>query len=284
MIKLIATDIDGTLIGQKREISQQNLEAIRYASKQGIHFAIASGRAYQDILPVIQDYHIPCEIIAINGGQYYNANGELLVNSCLGKMQCETVCRIFKENNLHYMLYTSKGVVTEMDVQQTRHMFVLRKKEGTDLTYQEIYNDFQNKYVPFKTLTQVSSIHEFIKDADVYKVEGFDQTHHKIDSIKLLLSEIEEITYLSSFDNNLEVTHIDAKKGNVLMKVIDLLKISQDEVMVIGDGLNDISMFELFENSFAVANAVDLIKQKAKYIVPSCDDDGVAKAIYMMIP
>lgn len=283
MIKLIATDIDGTLIGQKREISPQNLEAIRYASMKGIHFAIASGRAYQDILPVIQDYHIPCEIIAINGGQYYNAKGELLVNSCLGKTQCEIVCRIFKENNLHYMLYTSKGVVTEMDVHQTRHMFVLRKKEGTDLTYQEIYNDFQNKYEPFKTLTQVSSIHEFIKDADVYKVEGFDQTHHKIDSIKPLLSEIEEITYLSSFDNNLEVTHIDAKKGNVLMKVIDLLNISQDEVMVIGDGLNDISMFELFENSFAVDNAVDLIKQKAKYIVPSCEDDGVAKAIYMMI-
>lgn len=283
MIKLIATDIDGTLLGKSKNISKENLEAIRFAISTGAYFTIASGRAYPDILPVIKDHNIPCEIIALNGGQYYNAKGECLVNFTLDKEACIKVCEIFKENNLHYMLYTSKGFVTEMDVEESKHIFCLRRKYGTDLTYEEVYEDFNSRYEPFQKLTHVESIAEYIKDAEVYKVEGFNETSDKIDEVRPLLSEIENIAYLSSFANNLEVTNQKAQKGAILKEVIKLLDIKPEEVMILGDGLNDISMFELFENSFAVENAVDLIKQKAKYIVDSAENNGVAKAIYMMI-
>ena len=68
------------------------------------------------------------------------------------------------------------------------------------------------------------------------------------------------------------------------MQAIQKMGIRPEEVMVIGDGANDLSMFELFENSVAVANAIDEIKGKAKYLVASDQDDGVAEAIYKLIP
>lgn len=283
MIKLIVSDIDGTLIGQQGKISLRNVEAINYALSKGVHFAIASGRAYQDIVSLIQPNHLSCEIIAINGGQYYDIKGNLLVDINLDRERCIEICQLFYQHQLYFMVYTSKGVVTLFDVEQTRRQFVYHKISRTNLNYDEVYDDFMSSYTPFSTLKQVTDLKQFIQEANVYKIEGFDVDLNKIESMKVILKDIEGITYLSSFNNNVEVTDQEAKKGTMLLKVIEKMKITPEEVAVIGDGLNDLSMFECFENSVAVANAKPEILSLAKYVVADVENDGVAKAIYQLI-
>ena len=79
--------------------------------------------------------------------------------------------------------------------------------------------------------------------------------------------------------DNVEVTDESAQKGLILEKVIADLGISQDEVAVFGDGLNDITLFKLFPESYAMENGEQEIKDLAKYIAPDCNDDGVAKMV-----
>ena len=84
----------------------------------------------------------------------------------------------------------------------------------------------------------------------------------------------------STFPTNIEINSIDAQKGIILAKVIEKIGIKKDEVIVLGDSYNDYSMFTEFKNSFAMANAVDEIKEIATYITDTNYNDGVAKAIY----
>ena len=95
-------------------------------------------------------------------------------------------------------------------------------------------------------------------------------------------SEIGKLTGIavsSSFVDNIEVTHMTAQKGIILAKVAQKMGIDKSEVMVLGDSFNDYSMFEVFEESVAMENAVPEIKKIAKYITDTNDNLGVAKAI-----
>lgn len=284
MIKLIASDIDGTLVGTDHRISPKNLEAIRYAIKKGVHFTIASGRAYDDITPVYEGTGVHCQVIAVNGAQYYDEYGNVITSCLLDREACLKVCEIFKKENLHFMLFTSKGVVTTMNIDHVKEAFIKRKVAQAGGIYEEVEAYFNANYLPFQTMRYVDDLSDFLTTSvEIYKVEGFDQTKEKIDEVRPMIAEIEGVAYLSSFFNNMEVTNKEAQKGTILMQAIKKMGIQPDEVMVIGDGANDLSMFELFENSVAVENAIDEIKAKAKYIVASDKENGVAEAIYKLI-
>ena len=87
----------------------------------------------------------------------------------------------------------------------------------------------------------------------------------------------------SSFNDNIEITDINAQKGIILEKVITKMGIDKKDVMILGDSFNDYSMFEIFEESVAMKNAIPEVKKIAKYITDTNDNQGVAKAIYNVL-
>ena len=99
------------------------------------------------------------------------------------------------------------------------------------------------------------------------------------DKIKRELSTIEGLAISSSFRDNIEITDINAQKGIILEQVAIKLSIAREEVMILGDSFNDYSMFEIFEETVAMENAIPEVKAIAKYITDSNDNLGVAKAI-----
>ena len=102
--------------------------------------------------------------------------------------------------------------------------------------------------------------------------------------IKKELEKEENYAVSSSFKNNLEITHIKAQKGPILKQYIESLGYTMDEVMVLGDSLNDCSMLEMdFGATIAMANADEEIKKVAKYITKSNEEDGVAYVIDEML-
>lgn len=276
MIRLIACDVDGTLLGKVKVISERNKKAILEAINQGVIFAIASGRDYHDILPLTDG--IPCHIICGNGAQYYDEKGKLLLSCYMDKKACIKVSQTLLKHNLYHMIFTTDGTITPMDVEDVKAMFVRRKLALFDGDFNEELQKL-NQRRRFKEMRHVDDLDEFLAHTNIIKVEGFDITDDKITIIKDELKYTDDIYVSSSFSNNIEVTDTNATKGAVIKLVAQKLGILDDEVMIIGDGLNDLSMFEMFNNSVAVENSDEIIKNNAQYIVSSVDNDGVAEAI-----
>ena len=111
------------------------------------------------------------------------------------------------------------------------------------------------------------------------KVETFSPDEDSIRRAKEALKEIPGISYLSSYEDNVEVTDREAQKGYILEKVIKMKGIAKEEVAVAGDGMNDLSMFEIFPYSYAPSNAQEGIKELAGRAVCSSEDDGFAQAV-----
>ncbi|MFR1449291.1 MAG: Cof-type HAD-IIB family hydrolase [Beduini sp.] len=278
MIKLIASDMDGTLLDGNGGISAYNVKMIKEAKEKGIYFVIASGRAYSDIAPVIEPYHIKCACVTGNGAEYIDEDGKLISSAYLNYQDALEVIEILKQEQICFMIYTTLGTYSVEPVENVQNAFIERSVKTGKATYEEAYERISKKHSCFK-MTEINDYKTFLKDVSIIKIEAFDYNVSKISRAKFKFEKMGTISYLSSFPDNVEITNLQATKGKILMQAIKSMNILPEEVMVIGDSYNDISMFELFENSVIMENAPDEVKTFGKYISKSNLEDGVGYAI-----
>ena len=285
MIKLIVSDMDGTLLAHDSSISKGNIEAIRYAQSKGVQFAIATGRDYSSLKGILEAHDLKCFSILGNGAQFCNENGEILSSAYFPKKCFKQVLQIFDELKIHYMIFTANGFYSTAEPNVVRDAFIDRCVVQFKRKHEKDYlDDGCNQDMACMKLKKIGDLDDFINSSiDIIKVEAFNNDVSLIEKAKEKLQEIEGIAYLSSFDDNIEVTDKAAQKGLILENVIEELGYSKDEVMVLGDGLNDITLFERFKYSFAPGNANETIKAMAYQVVGACEEDGVSQAIYMML-
>lgn len=284
MIKLIVSDMDGTLLAHDSSISKGNIEAIRYAQSKGVQFAIATGRDYSSLKGILEAHDLKCFSILGNGAQFCNENGEILSSAYFPKKCFKQVLQIFDELKIHYMIFTANGFYSTAEPNVVRDAFIDRCVVQFKRKREDYLDDGCNQDMACMKLKKIGDLDDFINSSiDIIKVEAFNNDVLLIKKAKEKLQEIEGIAYLSSFDDNIEVTDKAAQKGLILENVIEELGYSKDEVMVLGDGLNDITLFERFKYSFAPGNANETIKAMAYQVVGACEEDGVSQAIYMML-
>lgn len=284
MIKLIVSDMDGTLLAHDSSISKGNIEAIRYAQSKGVQFAIATGRDYSSLKGILEAHDLKCFSILGNGAQFCNENGEILSSAYFPKKCFKQVLQIFDELKIHYMIFTANGFYSAAEPNVVRDAFIDRCVVQFKRKREDYLDDGCNQDMACMKLKKIGNLDDFINSSiDIIKVEAFNNDVLLIEKAKEKLQEIEGIAYLSSFDDNVEVTDKAAQKGLILENVIEELGYSKDEVMVLGDGLNDITLFERFKYSFAPSNANETIKAMAYQVVGACEEDGVSQAIYMML-
>lgn len=284
MIKLIVSDMDGTLLAHDSSISKGNIEAIRYAQSKGVQFAIATGRDYSSLKGILEAHDLKCFSILGNGAQFCNENGEILSSAYFPKKCFKQVLQIFDELKIHYMIFTANGFYSTAEPNVVRDAFIDRCVVQFKRKREDYLDDGCNQDMACMKLKKIGDLDDFINSSiDIIKVEAFNTDVSLIEKAKEKLQEIDGIAYLSSFDDNIEVTDKAAQKGLILENVIEELGYSKDEVMVLGDGLNDITLFERFKYSFAPGNANETIKAMAYQVVGACEEDGVSQAIYMML-
>ena len=279
MIKLIASDMDGTLLDKDGGISFFNQKMIKEAQKKGVHFVIASGRAYADIEPVMKKHDITCACVTGNGAQYIDESGKLVSACYLNDEDAYKTIDILNELEIKFMIYTLEGIYSIEPIEVVQDAFIIR---GVKLHPETTYEQSKARLMAHHSIFKMSELKYekgFLKDKQIIKIEAFSIDIDKIEEAKKRFKALHNISYLSSFPDNVEITHLEATKGKILQKAIQLFHIKEEEVMVIGDSYNDLSMFELFENSVAMGNSVDAIKEKAKYMSASYLEDGVGKAI-----
>ncbi|MDR2834398.1 MAG: Cof-type HAD-IIB family hydrolase [Streptococcaceae bacterium] len=281
MLKLIVSDLDGSLL-KNQGISPGNMEALKTAQAQGGKLVIATGRDYKWITSLINKYNLDCYSITGNGAEFRDPKGNLVESAYLKPEKYKDVTKHMLTMNIPFMIYTSEGYYSEQDPFFVAESFFERgKKRFTG----DIDERRKNPEWPCNQLQHIQDIDAFLAtNPQIIKIEAFTIVDPlPINELKCYLEGDEEISYLSSFDDNLEVTAYDAQKGKILEIACEHMGISKEEVMIFGDGMNDITMFERFPHGYAPANSAQGILDVAEFVVAHFEDDGFAEAVYHML-
>ena len=281
MIKLIASDMDGTLLNDDHMISEENLKAIRKAQEMGRHFTIVTGRDYGAVKSYLEECNLKCECILSNGAEYRDVNGNVIESIHMNKDTVKAIFDILNEENLCIQLMTNKGsYITNKD--SDKKAIIDRFKLFNPKMSEEEVVEFVEEFHKTRGINYIDDVYEILEsDIDILKIVTFDNDADLIARLKEKLKEnTTDAAIASTFSNDIEISHIEAQKGLILAKVIEKMGIDRSEVIVLGDSFNDYSMFAEFENSYAMENAIQEIKEIAKSITDTNNNDGVAKAIY----
>lgn len=278
MIKLIASDLDGTLLDKPNRISKENLNAIEYAYQKGAKFCFATGRDLNSISEIAKSLdHAPVLILG-NGAEVLDEDRNMLFQDFFKNEHLKEVCGIMDKHEVDYMIFTTDGFYTTKDPKIVREKFVERITAIKGEEYGYIFATSKDK--PCNNLVQIDDMDKFVAEKHVLKVEGFHINEDPVENVKKELEKFTDLSHLSTGKNNVEVTNLTATKGIALKKYCEMYHIHEDEVMVIGDSHNDLSMFENFKYSYAPSNSTKEVLDKAYKVVCSCDKHAVAEAIY----
>ncbi len=284
MIKLIASDMDGTLLNSNHDIDRETVDAIRAAEEAGIIFAISTGREYESVKEVLDRHNIKAQCILSNGAEYRDEDGNILDIININNESARKIIDILDKNNFSARIFTSKGIFTTSTREKALEEVIYRTKSfNPELTESEAKKISENLRF-FTALKYIDDLDKFFDgQIEVRKFVAFNNDIELIDKMKRELSKIEGLAISSSFRDNIEITNINAQKGIILDKVAKKLSIAKEDVMILGDSFNDYSMFEIFDETVAMGNAIQEVKDIAKYITDTNDNLGVAKAIYNVL-
>ncbi|MHC5268638.1 Cof-type HAD-IIB family hydrolase [Enterococcus sp. LJL98] len=285
MIKLIASDMDGTLLDAEMRISQENIDAIRYAEEQGVEFIIATGRNRFEALPPLEEAGIQCAMITLNGAHVFDKEGNSLFTTPMNKTEVFQIMDILDAHGVYYELSTQNGTYTnskESRIEQfaahiTETMPHLTHKMGIAMTV---------AHLEFFPVHLVDDLRELAKkeETEVLKVICFDKRGPAhLGAAGKEIAVFEDCVVTSSGHNNIEINHKFAQKGIAVAHVAKERNIHLDHVMTIGDNLNDLSMIQAAGVSFAMSNALNELKEEAKYLAQENVHSGVGKAIVRAI-
>lgn len=266
-IRLIAMDMDGTLLNSQGQISPGNRQAMLAAHRQGIQLAIASGRSPGDIAAfAIENDLNNCALLSLNGG--YCQMGPDQPPIANHTFRAETVAKL---QSILRPTKTTYGFFAQNEVSVFEN--------GTTVEENFWFTHMDGPYAPvllrgndgFQTLLQ--------RCQGINKMMCVASNQAEMDAVQRQLEELEELDLFMSWPLNLEIMPHGIGKGLAVRELAEHLGLDASQVMTIGDYDNDLSMIEYAGYGVAMGNACDSIRRAAKYVTLSNDEDGVACAI-----
>lgn len=266
-IKLIALDLDGTLLDSKKHLPPANEEALRDCLKRGIHIVPATGRTADGI---------PAELKAIPGVRYAITTNGAVVEDMKEK-------KILDSNLLPWEL--ALEILQIADGFHVMYDPYVDQRGITEPRFYEHLSEYGLTPALQEMVRQTRDVHDniirFVAEAKkpVEKINLFFPEAEERAKLRSLLSGRKDILITSSMPMNLEINAPDATKGGGLSALAAVLGIAREETMAIGDGENDFSMIESAGIGVAMKNGRPDLLAAADYITDTNDEAGVAKAI-----
>ncbi len=257
-IKLVATDLDGTLLDSTGKPPSDFFEIAKKLHDQGVHFVIASGRQYYNILTIFEPGKDYLVFMADNGA-FFNIYGKTVVSRHFSHEEVERIIA------LAATIPTAHPVLCCADCAYTRPC---RKEISDDI----------NKY--YTRIEYSDEGFEKARKSEVIKVAIHDDTDSAshIWPIVRTLDGDNMIVRISG-DVWLDVMPDGVDKGDGMRELQKILGVTPDECMAFGDFDNDLGLLQACTESYAMANAVESIKAVSKHLAPSNDDHGVTKVL-----
>lgn len=264
MKSVFVFDLDGTLLNSNVEISQRTVKALKKLKDKGHLIILSSGRMYASMqyiierfLPFLRNYAV---ISAYNGGYLVDHSGNVVFEKGVEK---ETACEcieFLQEYRVHRHIYINDVLISEQDDEEikayAKHSFV--------------------------NYTLVDDLVKVIKNSDHPTLKILAICEPKtLDELKgMALKRFKDkFNIMKSFDSYLDFIPKGVSKGEALKIFSKIYNFDLKSCYVFGDSENDIDMLEISNNSFAMGNAKKEVKESARYVLPTNDEDGVAYAI-----
>lgn len=281
MYKLVAIDLDGTMLNQYGIITEKTKKAISKAQEKGVEVMIASGRAITSVKRFSKEINSNKYFISGNGAITYDIkNNKILYENILSKTKALKIIKICEENSIYYNVYTENGIIAK------------------NLSYNTLYYYKDNLTKPDENRTHINiveNVYDYFEQREekILKIMICDEHKTVFNSIVRKLKELSEIEVLevSHMSRKIikqgtdeialeyfytEVSAKDVDKWNALEEIIGLMNISKEEVVTIGDNANDLKMITNAGLGVAMGESAPYVKQSADIIAPTNDEDGVA--------
>lgn len=289
MYKLMAIDLDGTLLNSYGEVSEKTRKALKAAKEKGIEIVLASGRPISSTESLAIDLGVDNYLISGNGAAVYDIkNQKVIYDRFLTKEQVLDIAKICDDNSFFYNVYTEDEVI------------------ASSLNYNILFYHKENVKKPEERRTHINvvqNIAEYIRQSGkdkFLKITVCDESKFIFNSIMKRLKTISgidilEVAYMSkkkikfgTEDIDIqyyytEITNENVNKWSALEFLLKKLNINKEEVITIGDNVNDKEMIEEAGLGVVMGNSNPKMKEIADVIVSDNNSDGVSQAIEKFI-
>ncbi len=268
MIKILAFDLDGTLLDDSKQIPQDNLDAIKRAAARGVQIVPATGRIYKGIPDELKSLPFMRWFITANGSYLYDAQkdraaarAEIPVEEAVAFYEyADTLGVLYDcyQDNWGYMtadmLKVAPGIIPDPGV----------RKLITSLR------------------APVPELKAFLREkgTGVQKLQlYFTDMQQRARELEELPKRFPNLAFSTSMPFNIEINALSATKGQCLMSLCRILGVEAKDSMALGDGTNDLDMLELAGIGVAMANAAPALLGAADYVTASNNEAGFARAV-----
>jgi Cof subfamily protein (haloacid dehalogenase superfamily) len=281
MIKLISSDMDGTLLDSYRQITPINIEAIKKAQENGINFIINTGREYPNARALVESAGLKCDLICSNGSCAFDKDGNLLFEHEIDKETIRKIFDAFNEYSMEPSLYTTEGRISLLPLEErkiyTRDVFIPAiQVNHPDMEY--TLDDFRELVDNVIFVDGQEAL--LNSDHRILKISSNSTDHEALKKLRVELEKIPGLAVVSTVPTDIEITSIHAQKGSTLLDYAKRDGLTPDEIVAIGDSENDYSMLSIPGiHSVAMENACDMIRNICVYQTRANTRDGIAYII-----
>ncbi|MDF2630604.1 MAG: hydrolase [Symbiobacteriaceae bacterium] len=270
-IRLICLDLDGTTLRRDGTVSARTLAALRRAMAAGATVAIATGRIFGSAVIFGRQLGINGPIICSNGAVVRDLKGAILHHRPMSRSIVAAAASVAPTTSIQLDLFGVDDIFTADIAKKRREMLRYRLKNARTWPGLVMFFKYLGAY-KIRPLAQAPAV-------DKVFLGGLDAAELQRVCDRLVGGVGEELAVCSSGPDNLELTAPGVSKGSAVTWLAGRLGLTLDQVMVVGDSLNDLSMFELDCFKVAMANAETEILDRASFVTASHQDDGVARAV-----
>ncbi|WP_165445285.1 Cof-type HAD-IIB family hydrolase [Bacilliculturomica massiliensis] len=267
-IKLIALDMDGTLLNEQGVLSEKSRRTLERAMEKGVHVVIATGRVYSAL---------PRDVVEVPGIEYaITSNGANLLrladmttlySNLLERESVEKIMHIMEDPSIMTEVFFDHGVYAE-------------RRCLSNLEEFGIVTEKSKRYT-LSTREPVDSVLELIRSNET-RLENINLIFKDMEKRRQVWNELEQlgdITVTSSMPYNLELGGATTSKADALAHLAGILGVEREQIMACGDSVNDLAMLNFAGFSVAMENGAEPVRKAADFITKSNGEDGVAYAI-----
>ena len=285
MYKLIAIDLDGTLLNSYGVITENTKKIIKKVEEQGVNIILASGRPIDSIQAIANEIESKKYFIAGNGAIVYDIEkDEIIYENCLKKQKVLEIIKICEENSIGYSIYTEKEILTTALKYNVLyyHKENLKKPEDkkTKISIiqnmeEYIKNDNTSRYLKITVCDEDKIVFDSIirKLRNLKDIEVLDVPHMARKTIKQGTEEIAVEYYYT------EISRKNVDKWNAIEFLAKKLEIDSKDIMAIGDNINDKQMIKNAGLGVAMGQSTPVITNVANEVTSSNNEEGVAKIL-----
>ena len=283
MIRLVASDLDGTIIGKNNTIFENNLKAINDINNKNIDFVICTGKTYPITKGLFSKFNASYGIFG-NGNQIINLKtGEEIYKKLLTETEINSCIDIAKSHNLHIHIYTDNKIISEKELKyMDLRNYKLQQNKNFETSLNIMIVDDIKQYLASNKVDVCKLIISSEKNLTDVKNEILKEQDVSITIIKKYGKYKD--TIIDKEYEYLDITPKNTNKDVALKFLGKYLNVDNSEIMAVGDNLNDLDMIKNSGIGVAVANSYDELKQVAKYVTEnSVEYGGFAEAVYKFI-